>query len=410
MVGGDGSLITRPGHHPGSRLYFRPAPSISDLEIPRAEDVDSVDAITGARDFLLDELLGDFGFADDASRAHAVGLLLLPFVRDFIGDHPTPMHGNLAPEPGTGKGYLAQAALIPGCGLVPVTPGAAGDDAEWRKMITSSLLAGVPAIILDNLHGTLNSAALASALTTGRWRDRVLGASRMADLKVRNAWVATANNPSMSDEQARRIVPIFLDPGEVRPSDRDRTAFKHPDLHSWANSNRTELVTSALTLVQHWLMGRAETVAGGHELVRHSEIYGSEAAPSPGSKTLGSFERWAAVIGGILEAADVPGFLENRGRLDAEANEERLEATEFLRAWRMLDLGPVEFRDVLDECQFNGRLRDNLPTGLASVRSEQLHGKLKAWLRDHQDARFGGYRLVLTDGRPRLWEVLGTRT
>ena len=312
-----------------------------------------------------------------------------------------------APEPGTGKGYLAQAALAPGCGMVPVTPGAAKDDAEWRKMITSSLLAGVPAIVFDNLHGTLNSAALASALTTGKWRDRVLGESRMADLDVRNAWVATANNPSVSDEQARRIVPIFLDPGEVRPSDRDRTAFRHPDLPSWALKNRRQLVTATLTLVQHWLMGPAETTDGGHTLVRHSEIYGDDPSPPLGGKTLGSFERWAGVIGGILEAADVPGFLDNRDRLDAEANEERLEASEFLRAWHALNLGPVEFKDVFDRCEFNGELRDSLPTALASLRHDQLHGKLKAWLRDHQDARFGGYRLVLTDGRPRLWEVLG---
>jgi len=55
---------------------------------------------------LLDSLLGDFPFADQASRANALALLLLPFVRPLI-DGPTPLHLIEAAKPGTGKGLLA---------------------------------------------------------------------------------------------------------------------------------------------------------------------------------------------------------------------------------------------------------------------------------------------------------------
>ena len=37
------------------------------------------------------ELLGDFPFTGDAERPHAVGFLLLPFLRELV-DGPTPIH------------------------------------------------------------------------------------------------------------------------------------------------------------------------------------------------------------------------------------------------------------------------------------------------------------------------------
>lgn len=57
---------------------------------------------------------------------------------------------------------------------------------------------------------------------------------------------------------------------------------------------------------------------------------------------MGSFESWASVVGGVLEAAGVEGFLENREARVADLSEEDGDGTaEFLRAWRELDLEPV---------------------------------------------------------------------
>jgi hypothetical protein len=73
---------------------------------------------------MLDELFCDFPFADEvASRAHATGLALLPFVRRMIIG-PTPIHAVTAPPDaaGTGKGLLVQCACLPGIGEVPFTP------------------------------------------------------------------------------------------------------------------------------------------------------------------------------------------------------------------------------------------------------------------------------------------------
>ena len=396
VVGADGSLVSRPGHHAASKLYYRPADDLGDI---RPGAVEGVGDVVAARDFLLNDYLGDFGFADDqASRANALGLLLLPFVREYIGDSPTPMHTIIAPERGTGKTLLAQTTLLPGCGLVGTTT-ASRDDAEWRKSLTASLLRGSRAIILNNVKDTLASSDLASVLTTGIWRDRVLGESREVTLPVRNAWVATGNNMGLSEEITRRAVPIFLEPGEVNPAKRPKSEYQHPDLLGWGRAERGRLVEAALTLIQHWLDGEAFADAAGvfdrAEGVRHAA-----------DRTLGSFERWAEVIGGILRAADVPGFLGNLDRLEAEANDETHEVMDFLAAWHDLGRDPMTSDELAPMCAPGGLLHSSAPIKL----TDGFLKDVRIWLRSYNAKggsrdRFGGYQLLNDDKRPKRWHV-----
>ena len=105
------------------------------------------------------------------------------------------------------------------------------DDDEWRKRVTAKLRQ-IPAIVLiDNLRAKLDSSAVAAALTAPFWEDRILGASEMARLPIRCLWIATGNNPEFSNEMARRLLRIRLDPHEERPW--QRTGFRHPDLMTW---------------------------------------------------------------------------------------------------------------------------------------------------------------------------------
>jgi putative DNA primase/helicase len=392
----DLSMVTTSGYH-ASRIYYRPAPDLDGAAFA-AGPPDTVDEVVEARDWLLTELLGDFEFADDASRAHALGLLILPFVRDYI-DGPTPMHVILGPEPGTGKTYLAQAALYPGCGMVGTTTANGSQGEEWRKNLTSSLLAGERALLFDNLTGQLDSPTLAAAVTGGVWTDRILGGNKRVSIPIRNVWVATGNNLDLSDEQARRAVPIFLDPGETRPADRPDSAYRHPDLLGWIDRHRADAVNAALVLVRHWAAGRHQVVEGGHGFYREAE-----SGPVLGDVTLGSFGGWARTIGGILNSADVDGFLSNRERLFAEANEETREAANFLRTWDGLGLAPMRINELVAKCGIGGELRSALPTDLAGKREDNLHKALVYWLREAKDRRILGFQLVY-DTDARLWSV-----
>jgi len=60
-------------------------------------------------------------------------------------------------------------------------------------MITAELITGRPMILLDNLNEkrVLDSSALASVVTQPTWTDRILGITRMLDLKNHALWLMT---------------------------------------------------------------------------------------------------------------------------------------------------------------------------------------------------------------------------
>ncbi len=82
--------------------------------------------------------------------------------------------------------------------------------------LTARLRGAPEVIVIDNLRARLSSSALASAITGRAWEDRLLGHSTTLLLPVRCVWVATANNPALSEEMARRTVRIALDAGVAR--------------------------------------------------------------------------------------------------------------------------------------------------------------------------------------------------
>jgi putative DNA primase/helicase len=63
---------------------------------------------------------------------------------------------------------------------IPIVPAMAEgrDDDEWRKRISAKLFAAAPVVFLDNLTRRLDSSAVATAITSPRWEDRILGRSR----------------------------------------------------------------------------------------------------------------------------------------------------------------------------------------------------------------------------------------
>lgn len=389
----DGELIKSRGARPGSSVYYRPNPTLEDKIQVRT--VEGPADLEWAKDLLMEEFLGDFEFAEKSSQAHALSLLLLPFVREIIPG-PTPMHVIVAPDIGSGKTLLGQAALYPGCGGVPATS-ASGDDEEWRKRITSELMAGHPAILLDNLAGKLDSAALAIALTTGVWRDRQLGSNAQVTLPVRNVWVVTGNNVALTSEQIRRAVPIFLEPGDVRPSERPTEYYRHPDLLEWAKTHRAELVSASLTIVQHWLEGPVEWTEGGWVFHR------SGGDPLRSKKTLGSFEGWALTMGGILESIGVEGFLDNRDRLEKESDPESEEKVALYETWYNSQLGQLTAKELVSKLRYGGEFAEVAPAGL--VEGRQPEKAVTYWLRANKGSRSGGYQLMKTDERPSRWYV-----
>ncbi len=270
------TLLTVPGYHPAARIYYD---LVHGAVVPNVPDEPMAADLERARTFILDDLLIDFPFVSDSDRAHAVALFLLPFVRELIAG-PTPLHLIEAPTMGSGKGLLADALLLPSLGETPTPMAEATTDEEWRKQITSNLLSAPAVIYIDNLTHMLASGALAAALTTRDFSDRVLGKSEQISLPVRCVWVAAANNPTLSTEISRRCIRIRIDPRVDKPWQRE--GFKHAKLRSWIEANRGELIWAALVICRY---GLQHGVAG---------------------KALGSYEAWSDVLGRILQGAGFP--------------------------------------------------------------------------------------------------------
>lgn len=301
----DGSLETEPGYHAAGRTFYAPAPGFSVPPVPERPTRSDLDA---ARCLIVDDLLGDFPFVGPAELANAVALFLDRSLRNLIAG-PTPLRLVEAPTPGSGKGLLADVLVRPSVGRrINVMP-APDNDEEWRKRITAQLMVAPEVVLIDNITAALDSGSLSAVLTADWWSDRRLGANEMVRVPVRAAWVATANNPTMSTELARRTVRIRLDPKVDRPW--QRSGFRHDDLRGWADANRAELVRAALVLGRHW-------VAEGMPL---------------GSQKLGSFEHWSAVLGGVLGAAGIDGFLGNLETFYEAADLEGAIWRQFVALW-----------------------------------------------------------------------------
>jgi hypothetical protein len=65
----DGALIDAPGWDPAARLWYQPAPGLTVGTVPERPTPEDV---ASARELLLTDLLGDFPFADRASKANAL--------------------------------------------------------------------------------------------------------------------------------------------------------------------------------------------------------------------------------------------------------------------------------------------------------------------------------------------------
>jgi len=409
---GHATVLGTPGYDPGSRAYFAPPPHFNlppfnrDLadehSAVRREEVDE------ALSLLVDHLPVDFPFTDEASRAHAVCMAVEPFVREAIGASPTPLYGVIAHTPGTGKGYLTQGCLGIACGpslpTMTFTGGKGFEAAENRKGLTAKLIEAPPVIFYDNVTEPLDSGVLAAALTSTQWNDRILGVSKMADVPIRNVWVFTANNPSISRELTRRIVPIFLDPGDIDPL--SRTAWTHP-LPKWANDNRAELVMACITLAANYFAGNWTTIEA-------ADGTAEEVRTRPATMdVLATFPMWSHVMGGILKAAGLPGFLGNLDKLHAEASVTTNEEADFLSEWFTRQGGSQGNAFTLTElCGGFFAARPDLgypaavelPLGLRG-HGDKFEAKFGAWLRDHHSQVIGGYRVKKVGQRPTRWVV-----
>jgi len=280
----DGALCSSTGYHAAARLW---------LELPRGFDVGDTtptpENCARAKNIIFHNILSEVAFADEASRAHAVALMLLPFVRRLV-QGPTPLHLFDAPLRGSGKSYAAEICMAP-FGDVAPTP-EKGNEEEWRKSLFALLLSGPSHIFFDNIKGALNSSTLDAAITSESMQERATGTGDVPTARIQCVWVATANNAQLTEDAATRSIVIRLDPQSENPDEREFQS----DPKEFIRGNRAQVCGALLTLVRAWQEAGNPAYAGSNRC---------------------RFPQWARVLGGILDVAEVSGFLDNLAEMRA---------------------------------------------------------------------------------------------
>lgn len=378
IVRPDGSVLTRRGYDPATRLFYWPA-----FEVPDVPEQPSREDLREARRFILDYLLRDVCWDSDASRANYVGLLFTPLLRIYIDDL-LPFGVISAATAGSGKSMLTEiiGSLY---GMHKTTWARTGE--EFDKRVTGYLDKADPVVCFDNVgEGVdIKHDELAMLLTSTEYGGRTLGTNDIPSGINDKLWLATGNNLTVGGDIPQRSVLVRLDPQMEHPE--ERTGFAIPE-HIWKwlgrEENQIRIMHSLLVLARGW-------VAAG--------------APRDESHLMRNFTRWAQIIGGLVSWLKLPDFLANAAELRA-GDDERGIVIRFLAAWKAKFGSEWKTaQELIDSARITRYGDTEVDPWKGDFPTKEVGGKNVAytsvgfgrWLNKRRDRIWGGYRLVKSE-------------
>jgi len=262
----DGTILSKGGYDAATQLLLLEPPAL-----PRMPAAPTREDALAALD-MLDGLLNEFPFVDDASRSVALSALITPVVRGAVTT--APMHATSAPVPGSGKSYIIDLASAINSGERAPVLSAGRTEEETEKRLVAALLSAQTIISIDNVNGTLGGDFLCQMIERPVVAVRPLGQSVFAKVESRATCFATGNNIQLVGDMTRRVILCSLDPDMERPELRN---FAHNPFEE-VLADRGKYVAAALVVV------RAYVVAG-----------------YPGElPALASFEDWSRMVRSAL--------------------------------------------------------------------------------------------------------------
>ena len=305
-----GSVLQTRGYDVETGLFFEPREEFPAVPTSPTQE----DAHQALNDLL--ETLIDFPMLDKADRSAWLAMLLSMIGRSaFTGFCPLfPVTANVR---GAGKSLLCDAASYIAFGHTAGRKTFTKDAEELSKVITSICLAGLQAVLFDNLDTPLGGSALESAITATTWEGRILGQSKMTLLPMRTVFSCTGNNVQFAGDIARRVLPIRLYSDCENPE--DRTEFRHPNLLAWVKRERPRLACAALTALRAYFVAGCPSQPGGEwgsfenwsAIIRGAIVWSEHADPLPTRQTATAQDESAGLLGRLitgLEKADASGL------------------------------------------------------------------------------------------------------
>jgi len=249
----DGSILAKPGYDVETGLFLdiSGAPTVAIVNAPTRKQVE-------AALHLILMPFNDFPFVTADDLGVFLASLLTAIVRPSLSTSPA--FGFDAPVQGSGKTLLASCIGALATGEAPgVYPHAGGkDDEEIRKRVFAALIYGRRVLVWDNVVGTFDSAALAAALTSSTYTDRVLGRSETIAVPNRMLLLMTGNNLTLTGDMARRVLVCRIDPVTDQPFARQFDL----DPFAYVLEHRQDMVVAGITLIRGWLTSGAARASG----------------------------------------------------------------------------------------------------------------------------------------------------
>jgi putative DNA primase/helicase len=380
----DGSLLLKPGYDPTTGLLLvNPPPMPSIPERPTRHDAEAAVQV-------LEDLLNEFPFVDEASRSVALSALITPVVRAAMPF--VPIHVVTAPIAGSGKSFLNDVVAVVAIGDYCPVLSAGANNEETEKRLHGAVLSGQPLIALDNLNGVLRGDFLSQMLTQRLLQVRRLGST--GNLQVRNTAtiLANGNNIEIEGDMVRRSIQCALDPQVEDPTTRQ---FRRNPV-KMVLADRGKYVAAALIVV------RAHLVAG-----------------APGAESVGpyaGFEDWSRLVRGALVSL---------GRADPVATQQTLHVADpavvaldlVMEAWaKLINEGkiterPLTVKELIGQNQheLDRALREATHTRENDVLNAVRVGK---FLTRHQKRVRNGARLQVSwdaHRKQHSWQLSGWR-
>ena len=363
----EGELIDAPGYHPRAKVYYEGS---------------RIEPTTGTHH--IDRVLHTVMFRRPSDRAAAIAFMLTVLLKLWFPGRK-PSLAIVANQAGAGKTTLFR--VIAGLdgdryAVTAFTP----RSGELEKQLATEYDAGSQAVLIDNLRttGPFEDTVLESLLTSERYRLRRLGANALIEGVNYPLLAVSLNDNTFGPDLASRQVwcELFFD-GD--PHERPLPDFGDPV--EWVKTHREAMLAELLGMVQRWLDA------------------GRPLADARGCR----YREWAQVIGGMLHANGVEGFLVDH-RTDAWSRSDQDTALDSL-ATHTPDrhLSAKAWVEVAQELNLWPEITESKARGAASrkmsAKLEQHRGQVIRT--SDESGRVVVYRLVAgSDGRAKTFAFI----
>lgn len=318
----NGLIVSKTGYDENTRTFL-----IYRDELPQIPDQPTQTDVENAKT-IIEDLFTDFPFADEASRVNVIAGLFTAVLRPAINGL-APIFCIDKPVMGAGGSLISKMWGIVATGRIPLLSPFPDDDDEMRKVVTTQLRGGAIFIVFDNVQTDINQQSLAAILTTEWWKDRLLGRNEELKLRNRAMWVANGNNLVLGGDIPRRTVYSRLVPNTEKPWERGETEFRHPFLEQYTIEHRREIIAAILTITRFWLQ---------------------QEQPKPDNRipSMGSYEEWRRMIGGICTCAGYADLMGNSEVMFQMSNENS-EWDAFFEMWyRLWGEHPLKVGEIIE--------------------------------------------------------------